>query len=452
MPSSIEQTCLWPSCGNPVETRPRRKFGVCPECRHVTCFACKAVHEGLSCFSFQRSREPPRSEANENTTSPVPDPIIAHDETHQTEANAVTPPVHVEGIRQREDDSVQKSPSERFPAEEEQLAICEYGSCKFQAIVDGSARQFCCPKCHNDTCLVCKAVHEFSTCLEYQTQKNVDSLAPTQQPDKAARAAVAAVAAAVVAAAAAVTVETPVECFSDELEPEEHGLLCCVCKTKKREVQVAEMRPCLHLICLSCVEECACQSHTYLVRCPAKDAEEKRCQSYVHESLLGRVLSEDEYLRHKSLMGLSLQSCATEDCCGKFSVKRDVKTATCSDCQQVNCIPCKAIHEGKTCEEYLQEIVARLDGVSVQEPDHDDRDDEKIDCATEGCEGIGHAFLGDPRAVWCSRCKQVTCLRCKKIHTVDVCPHLGDGDFDDDVIHQYLQEENDDDDDRDNDE
>uniref|UniRef100_V5H4T0 Putative sharpin and rbck1 related protein n=1 Tax=Ixodes ricinus TaxID=34613 RepID=V5H4T0_IXORI len=136
------------------------------------------------------------------------------------------------------------------------------------------------------------------------------------------------------------------------------------------------MRPCLHLVCLTCVEEGARQSPTYLVRCPAKDPDGRRCQSYVNDSLLKRVLSDEMYLSHKSLMGLALQSCATEDCTGKFSVRHDMKTAKCLDCQKVNCIPCKAIHENKTCEEFLQELVARLDGVPLQNLNYDDDDDD----------------------------------------------------------------------------
>ncbi|CAN7938003.1 unnamed protein product [Ixodes hexagonus] len=409
MPFPIERTCLRTNCGSPVKTGPRSKFGACPKCRHVTCFACQAIHEGVSCMTFQESKKPSPPKRNTERSDAVPDALIVDGEARQqAEPGIVTLPAHAAGSPKREEDSAQKTPDERAPVEE-LLAVCESGSCKFQAFLDGSAKQLCCPNCHNVTCLRCKAVHEFSTCQEYQAQKNAAALALELQEQEAVAAAV-----------------EPLECLPEPLQPEEPRVPCCVCKTEKLEIQIAEMRPCSHQVCLNCVEGGARQSPTYLVRCPVKGSDGGRCHSYVHESLLRRVLPEDVYLRHKSLMGLPLQSCATENCSGKFSILRDMKTATCLDCQRVNCVPCKAIHESKTCEEYLQEVVARLDGRPVQEPDVDDRNNEKIECATAGCEGIGRVLAGNRQTVWCSRCKQVTCLRCEKIHTVDVCPYESD--------------------------
>ncbi|CAN7987731.1 unnamed protein product, partial [Ixodes pacificus] len=349
MSSFIERTCLWTGCGKFVKTKLGSKYGVCPECRHVTCFTCKAVHEGISCRTFKSFEEPPPLAQNE-LSAPVPGVVPTDTVTRQIEAGVKTLSVSGVGSPEREENQTQKSSNEQYLADE-LLATCQSGSCKFQAFVDGNAKQLCCPKCHKITCLDCMVVHEFITCLEYQTKKNPLVLVPEPQRE---------------GAAATPTVVEPVECFTETQNPAAATLPCCVCETEKLQIQIAEMRPCLHQVCLTCVEGGARQSPTYLVRCPAKDPDGRRCQSYVNDSLLKRVLSEEMYLSHKSLMGLPLQSCATEDCTGKFSVLQNMKTATCLDCQKVNCIPCKAIHENKTCEEFLQELVARLDGVPLQ--------------------------------------------------------------------------------------
>uniref|UniRef100_V5HXU0 Putative ubiquitin conjugating enzyme 7 n=2 Tax=Ixodes ricinus TaxID=34613 RepID=V5HXU0_IXORI len=431
MSSFIERTCLWTGCGKFVKTKLGSKYGVCPECRHVTCFTCKAVHEGISCRTFKSFEEPPPLAQSEELSAPVAGVVPTDSATRQIEAGVKTLSVSGAGSPECEENQTQKSSVEQYLADE-LLATCQSGSCKFQAFVDGNAKQLCCPKCHKITCLDCMAVHEFITCLEYQTKKNPLALVPELQRE---------------GAAATPTVAVPVECFTEAQKPAEATLPCCACETEKLQIQIAEMRPCLHLVCLTCVEEGARQSPTYLVRCPAKDPDGRRCQSYVNDSLLKRVLSDEMYLSHKSLMGLALQSCATEDCTGKFSIRHDMKTAKCLDCQKVNCIPCKAIHENKTCKEFLQELVARLDGVPLQNLNDDDDDDddsrnEKIACATAGCDGIGHSLPGNERAVWCSRCKQVTCLLCKRIHTADICPHAESDSSDADENDQELQEGN----------
>jgi len=79
-----------------------------------------------------------------------------------------------------------------------------------------------------------------------------------------------------------------------------------------------------------------------------------------------QLVTEEVYEKHLQLSCREAESkdthsyhCATPDCSGWCSFDDDVNSFFCYVCHRVNCITCRAIHDGQNCLEYQLELRAK---------------------------------------------------------------------------------------------
>ncbi|NXS63622.1 HOIL1 protein, partial [Brachypteracias leptosomus] len=149
------------------------------------------------------------------------------------------------------------------------------------------------------------------------------------------------------------------ENFQQLLQLEEEVLVlnrevleCRICFQQVPPGEGVLLRECLHNFCR---EEPA-------VACPFRD-DSYACGSHLQEREIRALVSPEEYRRFLE-RGLALAErrsqnsfhCRTADCRGWCIYEDSVNQFRCPICQALNCLLCKAIHEGKNCRQYQDEL------------------------------------------------------------------------------------------------
>jgi len=119
---------------------------------------------------------------------------------------------------------------------------------------------------------------------------------------------------------------------------------------------------CLHEFCKGCLSGLIEAAEEFQVKCPWD-----KCKENLREREVKSLVSNEVFEKHlqKSLKiaehGNELAfHCRTPDCPIFMEIGADVPAFTCPSCRKVNCISCKAIHEGKSCKDYQEEINPKL--------------------------------------------------------------------------------------------
>lgn len=118
------------------------------------------------------------------------------------------------------------------------------------------------------------------------------------------------------------------------------------------------LKNCLHTFCKDCFINTVKHSDDFKVKCP-----ENGCEFSIQEREIRGLVTADVFDKHLELSikvyeGVSINAyhCKTPDCRGFIEIENKVRDFTCEVCQVKNCIECKAIHEGKTCQQFQDEI------------------------------------------------------------------------------------------------
>lgn len=184
---------------------------------------------------------------------------------------------------------------------------------------------------------------------------------------------------------------------------------CEICYTEAEIGDGAILKNCLHKFCKLCLIESIKHSDEFAVKCP-----ESSCEFTLQEREIRGLVPIEIFDKHleKSLklyQGVSETAvhCKTPDCRGWIEADKNVRGFTCEVCEKVNCIGCKAIHQGKNCQEY-QDVV-NPDGRHKRE--------------NEESENTIKNMITGGEAMYCPRCgipvmKQdgcdfITCTTCK---------------------------------------
>uniref|UniRef100_U3IKS6 RING-type domain-containing protein n=1 Tax=Anas platyrhynchos platyrhynchos TaxID=8840 RepID=U3IKS6_ANAPP len=101
------------------------------------------------------------------------------------------------------------------------------------------------------------------------------------------------------------------------------------------------------------------------VGCPFRD-DSYACSSHLQEREIRALVSPEEYRRFLE-RGLALAErrtrnsfhCQSSDCRGWCIYEDSVNEFRCPICQALNCLLCKAIHEGKNCRQYQDDLQLR---------------------------------------------------------------------------------------------
>ncbi|XP_070506345.1 ranBP-type and C3HC4-type zinc finger-containing protein 1-like [Chironomus tepperi] len=135
---------------------------------------------------------------------------------------------------------------------------------------------------------------------------------------------------------------------------------CQVCFDQVEVGNGITLHNCLHEFCKDCLSGQIEAAEEFEVKCPLHDMS---CKEYLKEREVKALVSVEIFDKHlqKALKvaehGNELAfHCRTPDCPIFMEIADEVTSFQCPTCKKVNCIKCKAIHEGKTCLDYQEEI------------------------------------------------------------------------------------------------
>ncbi|OAD61150.1 RanBP-type and C3HC4-type zinc finger-containing protein 1 [Eufriesea mexicana] len=179
--------------------------------------------------------------------------------------------------------------------------------------------------------------------------------------------------------------DTPVEVKMDRYEelislencdviPNSEPIECPVCFVTYGPREGVILRDCLHIFCRSCIANTIRYCEEAEVKCPYRDSQ-YTCESTLQEREIKALVEPEVYQQHlaKSIAqaennaGNNAFHCKTPDCPGWCIYDDDVNNFLCPVCGANNCLTCQAIHAGKNCKQYQQEL--RLS----KETDHESR-------------------------------------------------------------------------------
>ncbi|KAL6112270.1 rbck1 [Pungitius sinensis] len=183
---------------------------------------------------------------------------------------------------------------------------------------------------------------------------------------------------------------------------------CPICFSALEADEGVVLRECLHTFCRECLKMTIVNSLDAEVSCP------ETCDSKLLDREIQALLTEDEHQRFLELRLSIAESrsehsfhCQTPNCRGWCIYEDEVNEFLCELCQQVNCILCRAIHEGMNCKDYQDDLRIRAEN----------------DQAAQQTKQMLESLLQNQEAMKCPRCDIVIqkkdgcdwicCLMCK---------------------------------------
>lgn len=273
---------------------------------------------------------------------------------------------------------------------------CLVPYCKGWIETTGHVTSFECPVCSIRNCLSCGAIHMLMSCKEYQTlNKFIPNTAGRSklQPNPV------------------VDLDQLWSASEAVLARNSFISKCPICDEDVPIHGGVVLRDCFHIFCQECLTNTikATLEENVEVRCPAL-TDDQRCSTVIQEREIKSLLQPEEYEKFEQqcleLAEGSSQSsvhCLTPNCKGWVILDGNVTSFRCQICSVENCIACKIIHAGKSCEDYKAELKRT--------------DDEELS------EGAIKVLLEKREAVLCPNCKRLimknggcdhmTCLKCR---------------------------------------
>lgn len=183
------------------------------------------------------------------------------------------------------------------------------------------------------------------------------------------------------------------------------------------------LKNCLHKFCKECLIEQIKHSEEFTVKCPNDDDEDGSCTFTIQEREIRKLAPADLFEKHLELslklyQGASETAfqCRTPNCRGFVEVDENVRGFTCEVCDKVNCVGCKAIHQGMNCQEY--EFEKNPDGVHQRANAESETAIRNLIAAGNAmfCPRCGIPVVKDEGCdfITCTTCKLGICWRTKK--------------------------------------
>ncbi|XP_039264818.2 ranBP-type and C3HC4-type zinc finger-containing protein 1-like [Styela clava] len=140
---------------------------------------------------------------------------------------------------------------------------------------------------------------------------------------------------------------------------------CLICFEETNPEDTIVLRECLHRFCKDCIAEHVKNSDEAIVTCPYMD-DNYNCNSVITHREIKALLHNEDFQKYlnRGLMQAEKESpnsfhCKTPDCKSWCLYEDQVNNFYCNVCQKTNCLTCKAIHEGKNCKEYQDELTRK---------------------------------------------------------------------------------------------
>lgn len=138
---------------------------------------------------------------------------------------------------------------------------------------------------------------------------------------------------------------------------------CPICFSQQGIGEGVSLKNCLHSFCIECLSETINHADDPTVICPY-NSELGTCEFPIQEREIRALVSAEIYEKHLATGLKRAQTnlenvfhCKLPDCIGFVVTLPDNIAFICPVCQKVNCIPCKAIHEEKTCEQHQDDLI-----------------------------------------------------------------------------------------------
>ncbi|KAL5022357.1 hypothetical protein ScPMuIL_001512 [Solemya velum] len=137
---------------------------------------------------------------------------------------------------------------------------------------------------------------------------------------------------------------------------------CPICFDTIPQGDGAILRECLHSFCKSCLKAAVTYNEEPVLRCPYQD-DVYACGAVLQDREVKALVSKeayDQYLQ-RSLKTAESQAtnsfhCKSVDCQGWCLYEDHVNFFVCPVCKRENCLTCKAIHMGKNCRQYQEDL------------------------------------------------------------------------------------------------
>lgn len=134
---------------------------------------------------------------------------------------------------------------------------------------------------------------------------------------------------------------------------------CLICMNDYKPGDGVVLKDCLHIYCKLCLGQYIETAEQAVVRCPFRDDDGWRCIGVLMDTEVRSMVSEDAYRRHigKSLTEAEASiantfHCKTPDCPVWIEIDEMLDGFECPGCKKTNCVKCKAVHQGISCETY----------------------------------------------------------------------------------------------------
>ncbi|CAL1290893.1 unnamed protein product [Larinioides sclopetarius] len=142
---------------------------------------------------------------------------------------------------------------------------------------------------------------------------------------------------------------------------------CPVCFLDVEANEGIVLQDCLHNFCRECLSGAIQYSDTAVIKCLFRN-DEYSCESHLQEREIKCLVSPEVYERHlqRSMALAESQAqdsfhCKTPDCPGWCLFEDNVNTFLCPVCHRTNCLTCAAIHEGRNCRQYQDQLALNSD-------------------------------------------------------------------------------------------
>lgn len=198
--------------------------------------------------------------------------------------------------------------------------------------------------------------------------------------------------------------------------PNFHAFQCQVCYS---DIEVGEgilLKNCLHNGCKDCLGQLISHAEEFEVQCPFVE-NNNPCREFIQEQEMKYLTTTEVFDKHlkKSLKIAEHVNelnfhCRGLDCENFVELTEGITAFTCEVCKVINCVPCKAVHPGKSCIDYQEEMNPELKNSRLQ------NENKKSEEAIAAEIAAGTAMLC-PRCsipvMKITGCDFITCTACK---------------------------------------
>ncbi|CAH0404941.1 unnamed protein product [Chilo suppressalis] len=178
--------------------------------------------------------------------------------------------------------------------------------------------------------------------------------------------------------------------------PNVEAFVCDICIEDCAPGDGVVLRECAHSFCRPCLVDVIRHYEEPAVACPAMG-----CIGLLHEREIRALVSPEDYEKWLNRGLAAAESgtrnafhCRTRDCTGWALCDTGARRFPCPVCKHINCVPCQAIHEGETCEQYQTKLKTAALADTADQTD-------------EGTRALIESLISRGEALQCPECNAV---------------------------------------------